>query len=147
MQEVSYGKILQTRFYKFYTSFAKNKIPHLVALYKASTLPSLILGCEAWTMTKKRIKKPEWYSVINPTKILKVPISTATAAIYAEIRELSIELLIDKRKLMYRWKLLASKTQINEIAKIKIHKQRNKSSIMKNNIELLQKYNIHQCRN
>ena len=59
MQEVSYGKILQTRFYKFYTSFAKNKIPHLVALYKASTLPSLILGCEAWTMTKKRIKKPE----------------------------------------------------------------------------------------
>ena len=92
----------------------------IIKLYKSTVIPSSLYGCQPWipiANDKQNLLNIQ-LSIIR--KIVKAPKSTPKISPPGKVRELPIDFIIDKKKIMYLRKLLTSKTQVNDITKIQL---------------------------
>jgi len=122
---------------------SKIKMKSLLQLYKSSIIPSLLYGCETWTLTTEQEKYIYNIQLTTLRRILKVPNSTPIPAILGETGEIPITLEIEFRKLKHLWKILNTNDQDNDIAILQKQKyNKNKNSIINNTLTIINKYNI-----
>jgi len=84
----------------------KTKFASIRKLYTSCTIPSIVYGCEAWSNLQKEEKTLEDIQYKCLRRLFKVPDSTPKPALIAEMQVLYIEQEVDKRKLLYLYKLL-----------------------------------------
>ena len=114
--------ILNTCLYASSNEVSKIRMIPILKLYKSTIIPLLLYGCETWITTidgKQNLLNMQ-LSIIRKT--VKAPKSAPWISLYGEIGKLPIDFIIDKKKIMYLRKLLTSKTQVNDITKIRLKK-------------------------
>ena len=94
----------------------------IIKLYKSTIIPSFLYGCEIRIPTENDKQNLLNIQLSIIRKILKAPNSTPEISLYGEIGEPPLDFIIDKKQIMYLRKLLTSKTQVNDITKIKPRK-------------------------
>ena len=91
----------------------------IIKLYKSTIIPLFFMVAK-YGSPQKMINRT--YSISILRKIVKAPKSTPEMSLYGEIGELPLDFIIDKKRIMCLRKLLTSKTQVNDITKIKPRK-------------------------
>ena len=84
----------------------KIQLKALIKLHETCTIPTLLTNCETWTLNKgerQKIQKVELWAL---KKILNVPITTPSPAIWFITAFLLTPILIDRRQLLYLKTLL-----------------------------------------
>ena len=84
----------------------KIQLKALIKLHETCTLPTLLANCETWTLNKGEREKLQKIELWALKKILNVPITTPTPAIWFVTGFLLTPILIDRRQLLYLKTLL-----------------------------------------
>ena len=81
--------------------FYKMQLKALLKMHNAKTVASLLTNCETWVLNKGEREKLEKIELCALKKILDVPKTTPTPAIWYVTGTLTTSILIDKRQLLY----------------------------------------------
>ena len=81
--------------------FKKVQLKSLLKLHNARTVASLLTNCETWELNKGEREKLEKIELWALKKILNIPKTTPTAAVWYVTGSLTTAVLIDKRQLLY----------------------------------------------
>ena len=88
------------------TSFGKHQIFSLMVMHQSVFLPRLIYNCELWNLTHKDISSLQGAQLNFLRRVMKVPKSTPTAALFLELGVFPIQYEIGKRQLAFLKKIL-----------------------------------------
>ena len=83
------------------TSFGKHQIFSMMVMYQSVFLPRLIYNCESWNLTHNNISSLQGAQLNFLRRVMKVPKSTPTAALFLELGVLPIQYEIEKRQLVF----------------------------------------------
>ena len=83
------------------TSFGKDQIFSMMVMYQSVFLPRLIYNCESWNLTHEDISNLQGTQLNFLRRVMKVPKSTPTAALFLELGVLPIQYEIEKRQLVF----------------------------------------------
>ena len=84
------------------TNFGKHQIFSMVVMYQSVFLPGLIYNCESWSnLTHKDISNLQGAQLKFLRRVMEVPKSTPTAALFLELGILPIQYEIEKRQLVF----------------------------------------------
>ena len=81
--------------------FRKIRMKALLRMHNSRTIPSLLTNCETWVLNKTEREKLNRIELWALKKILDVPKTTPTPAIWYITGSLITSILIDKRQLLY----------------------------------------------
>ena len=81
--------------------FRKIQLKALIKLHNTCTIPMLLSNCETWVLNKTERNKIERIELWALKKILGVPITTPSAAVWHTTGLLLTSTLIDKRQMIY----------------------------------------------
>ena len=81
--------------------FKKIQLKSLIKMHNACTVSGLLTNCETWVLNKTEREKIERIELWALKKILDVPKTTPTPAIWYITGSLTTSILIDKRQLLY----------------------------------------------
>ena len=82
-------------------AFNMMQLKALLRMHNACTIPSLLTNCETWVLNKSEKCKLERIELWALKRILNIPKTTPTAAIWHVTGMLLTSVLIDKRQLLY----------------------------------------------
>ena len=89
------------------TNFGKHQIFSMMVMYQSVFLPRLIYNCESWSnLTHKDISNLQGAQLNFLRRVMEVPKSTPTAALFLELGILPIQYEIEKRQLVFLKKIL-----------------------------------------
>ena len=77
------------------------KLKSLLKLHNARTVASLLTNCETWVLNKGEREKLEKIEIWALKKILNIPKTTPTAAVWYVTGSLTTAVLIDKWQSLY----------------------------------------------
>ena len=81
--------------------FQKIKLKALIKLHNSCTIAGFLTNCETWVLNKSERNKLETIELRSLKKILNVPKTTPTVAIWYITGVLKTSILIDKRQMLY----------------------------------------------
>ena len=81
--------------------FRKIQLKALLRMHNACTMSTMLTNCKTWVLNKGKRKKLERIELWALKKILDVPKTTPTPAIWYITGSLTTSILIDKRQLLY----------------------------------------------
>ena len=88
------------------TNLGKHRIFSMMVMYQSVFLPRLIYNCESWSnLTYKDISNLQWAQLNFLTRLMEVPKSTPTAALFLELGILPFQYEIEKRQLVFLEKI------------------------------------------
>ena len=89
------------------TSFGKHQIYSMITMYQSVFLPRLIYNCESWSnLTQKYISNLQDAQLKFLRRVMEVPKSTPTSALFLELGILPIQYEIQKRQLVFLKRIL-----------------------------------------
>ena len=84
------------------TNFGKHQIFTMMVMYQSVLLPRLIYNCESWSnLTHKDISNLQGAQLNFLRRVMEVPKSTPTAALFLELDILPIQYEIEKRQAVF----------------------------------------------
>ena len=84
------------------TSFGKHQIFSMIIMYQSVFLPRQIYNCESWSnLTPEDISNLQGAQLKFLRRVMEVPKSTPTAALFLELGILPIQYEIEKRQLVF----------------------------------------------
>ena len=81
--------------------FRKIQLKALLRMHNACTMSTMLTNCETWVLNKGEREKLERIELWALKKILDVPKTTPTPAVWYITGSLTTSILIDKRQLLY----------------------------------------------
>ena len=83
------------------TNFGKHQMFSMMVMYQSVFLPRLLYNCESWSnLTHKDISNLQGAQLNFLRRVMEVPKSTPTAALFLELGILPIQYEIEKRQLV-----------------------------------------------
>ena len=84
------------------TNFGKHQISSMMVMYQSAFLPRLIYNCESWSnFTHKNISNLQGAQLNFLRRVMEVPKSAPTAALFMELDILPIQYEIEKTQLVF----------------------------------------------
>ena len=103
----SVGSIIETISLCKETNFGKHQIFSMMVMYQSVFLSRLIYNCESWSnLTHKDISNLHGAQLNFLRRVMEIPKSTPTAALFLELGMLPIQYEIEKRQLVFSKKIL-----------------------------------------
>ena len=100
--DTSVGSITEIISLRKETNFGKHQIFSMMVMYQSVFLPRLIFYCESWSnFTHKDISNHQGVQLNFLRRVMEVPKSTPTAALFLELGILPIQYEIEKRPLVF----------------------------------------------
>ena len=123
--------------------FVKTRTTVILDLYEKCLIPTILYGCETWSLNNTQMKKLEDMQHKSLCSLLKIPISTPKAALLGETGAQYMETRIHMRQLNYVHKIL---TQLNNSWRQNMAQIQSETlienNLMQQYILLLKKYNL-----
>ena len=98
----SVGSIIEIILLSKETNFGKHQIFSMMVIYQSVFIARLISNCESWSnLTHKDISNLQGAQLNFPRRVMEVPKSTPTDALFLELGILPIQYEIEKRQLVF----------------------------------------------
>ena len=88
----------------------KIKTTTIPDLHDKCIVPTILYGCETWTINKKQMEAIENMQLYSLRRILKTPQTTPKVAIYGETGTIKLEEKINSRQVIYIQKVLSQES-------------------------------------